>query len=123
MGPNSRDMPFGNWTHTLRVVALLFHGLSFFLCSVLLAASRAPNVIERNLRARAKQRWGGLISGLVVALQHLTICSLGGLVTYLVLVLWGHEHRAAQLLPVLMPLQTLVGILFWSLALYDPWLL
>jgi len=45
------------------------------------------------------------------------------LVVYLALVLVGATEKAAMLVVVLMPLQGLVGVLYWTFALYDPWLL
>jgi len=67
--------------------------------------------------------WNPVIVGITAGLQHLTVISLGLLCAYLVCVIWAMPDTAAQLVPVVMPLQSCVGILYWTLALYDPWLL
>jgi hypothetical protein len=109
-----------------RMALLVVHGLSFFLCTVLMPLSTPPSKAERDLRASTRQRWGAGLEWLIVALQHLTVCSLGLLVVYLILMVTGGagaDAAAAQLVAVLMPLQTVVGVLYWSLVLHDPWLL
>ena len=39
------------------------------------------------------------------------------------LVAGGREQVAAELAVVVMPLQTIVGVLYWGFVLYDPWTL
>jgi hypothetical protein len=111
-------MPWG------RLAALAIHGLSFGLCTLGAALREHPLKSERERRAACARNWGRLLSSCAVAMQHLTVCSLGLLVLYLVLVCIDPESVAGgALVAVVMPLQTVVGVLFWSLALHDPWLL
>jgi hypothetical protein len=107
-----------------RLAALAVHGLSFALCALGAALSESPHKSERERRAVSARTWGRLVASCVVAMQHLTVCSLGLLVLYLALVCVDPESETAgALAAVLMPLQTVVGVLYWALALYDPWLL
>jgi hypothetical protein len=108
----------------LRGVALALHGASYLLVTVGTVYSPATHRLESEIRARASQRWGGLVAGVVLASQHLTVCSLGALVLYLSMVCWDAQSQmAGALVVVLLPMQTVVGVLYWTLALWDPWLL
>ena len=106
-----------------RVAALALHGLCYLLVTV--GTVMAPaNQAERELRRKTAKTWGKPISNLVVTSQHLTVCSLGALVLYLSLVCRDSQSEAAgALVAVLMPMQTVVGVLYWGLVLWDPWLL
>jgi hypothetical protein len=106
-----------------RVAALALHGLCYLLVTV--GTVMAPaNQAERELRRKTAKTWGKPISNLVVTSQHLTVCSLGALVLYLSLVCWDSQSEVAgALVAVLMPMQTVVGVLYWGLVLWDPWLL
>ena len=126
-----------------RLLLLGVHGASFALCTVgtALASPSTLHPAERRLRAGAAERWGALAGGVAAALQHLTVCSLGLLVLYLGarlrythhhrrltlaaagLVAGGREQSAALLAVLVMPLQTIVGVLYWGFVLYDPWTL
>jgi hypothetical protein len=107
----------------VRFFLCIAHTLNFLMCSLGNAVSTPMHAGERQLRAKVREKWGFAVDWATTGLQHLTICSLGLLVVYLLLRLQGDVQSAAMLAVVVLPLQTMVGILYWSLALYDPFLL
>ena len=62
-----------------------------------------------------------MLEYLTSTLCHLTVCSQGLLATYLVLVQTGAVEAAAMMAVIVMPLEGLVGVLYWTIVLYDPW--
>jgi len=112
------------WIVVARGALFLLHGSSFFLCTVGNVLWTPVKSAEGAVREKAAERWGRWVVGLTAALMHLTVFSLGLLVIYIGLMLWGgYETIAGWVAILVLPMQSIVGILFWGLSWRDPWLL
>ena len=108
---------------SVRLILCVAHTANFLMCSLGNALGTPMHKSERQLRAAVRERWGSVVDGVTTGLQHLTICSLGLLCVYLFLREMGYVETAAVLAVIVLPLQTMVGVLYWSLVLYNPYLL
>lgn len=107
-------MALSPYVAVVRTALLLLHALSFYFCTVVATCAAPPSENERKIRDRARLRFGSALEATTKALQHLTVCSNGMLCGYLVLALGGWDGPAAAVAVVVMPLETVVGVLFWS---------
>lgn len=110
-----------DWVWVTRTALLVTHGANVGL--IIAGRPAESNPLAAKQRKLAQQRVGPVLEHLAATLCHFTLWMQIKLVVYLALVLVGAVQKAAMLVVVLMPLQGLVGVLYWTFALYDPWLL